>query len=412
MAQSTGVNINRLEGGLGRRSDNTDNYAALIVPMPLASLNLEAKTAVKLLQVEDAIAIGLDESFDANNKVLAYHHISEVFRLDPNATLFLIGLEKGAEGLLVKECIADILPTIRANKEIKGFAFAGFNDTLTTLETDIETIQIELAEALFAESRFVDFVLLEGKSPVKINPTNALDFRTKNAKQCSIVIAQDPFIASQDEAYKNYAAIGSALGMLSVRKVNENLGSVDIVNKPNFAKGQLDYPLTNSQKDLWLTSYLSDGTLTESLSKVDLKSLDTKGYIYTTSYEGYSGIYFNNSSTAILKTSDYAYIENNRVWNKAARIIRQTLIPRIKSNFQKDPLTGFIKDSTVAYWISLVNKALEQMQKDEEISGFDFYINPKQYVSDESPIKAKAQVVSNGIVHEFDIDLGLTNEIA
>ncbi len=200
--------------------------------------------------------------------------------------------------------------------------------------------------------------------------------------------------------------------MLSVRKVNENLGSVDIVNKPNFAKGQLDYPLTNSQKDLWLTSYLSDGTLTESLSKVDLKSLDTKGYIYTTSYEGYSGIYFNNSSTAILKTSDYAYIENNRVWNKAARIIRQTLILRIKSNFQKDPLTGFIKDSTVAYWISLVNKALEQMQKDEEISGFDFYINPKQYVSDESPIKAKAQVVSNGIVHEFDIDLGLTNEIA
>ena len=68
MAQSTGVNINRLEGGLGRRSDNTDNYAALIVPMPLASLNLEAKTAVKLLQVEDAIAIGLDESFERFNR--------------------------------------------------------------------------------------------------------------------------------------------------------------------------------------------------------------------------------------------------------------------------------------------------------------------------------------------------------
>ena len=412
MAQNTGVNINRLEGGLGRRADNTDNYFALTMALPLSGLNLQANVATKLLQPEDAIALGIDASFDANSKVLAYHHISEIFRLDPNATIFFIGVEKGESGKLVKNVIADILPTIRVNKEIKGFAFSGFNDTLTTLATDIELIQTQLADALFAESRFVDFVLLEGKSPTAIVPTTAADFRAKNAPQCSVVIAQDKYIADQDVAYKNYAAIGSALGMLSIRRINENLGSVDVVAKPNFAKGQLDYPLTNSVKNLWLSSYMSDGVLTESLSKTDLDTLTAKGYIYAVSYEGYAGIYFSGSSTAIERQSDYAYIENNRVWNKAARAIRQTLIPRIKSTFKKDPLTGYIKQSTVAHWVTLVNRALEQMQKDDEISGFDFYIDPKQYVDDQNPVKAKAQIVMDGIVHEYDIDLGLTNQLS
>lgn len=156
---------------------------------------------------------------------------------------------------------------------------------------------------------------------------------------------------------------------------------------------------------------MSDGVLTETLSKVSLDTLDSKGYIYAVTYEGYSGVYFSSSPTAIERQSDYAFIENNRVWNKAARIIRNTLIPRIKSTFKKDPVTGYVKQSTVAYWTSLVNAALEQMMKADEISGYDFYINPKQYVDDQNPIVAKAQIVMDGIVHEFDIDLGLTNQL-
>lgn len=139
--------------------------------------------------------------------------------------------------------------------------------------------------------------------------------------------------------------------------------------------------------------------------------MNDKGYIYAASYEGYAGVYFQNSPTATAKTSDYAYIENNRVWNKAARIIRQALIPVVKGTVKKDPQTGFIRSTTISYWEGLVNKALENMIIDDEISGFDFYINPKQIVNDESPVTGKAQIVADGIVHEFEIDLGLTNQI-
>lgn len=410
MAQLQGVNINRLEGGLGRRSDNTDSVFALVSCMPLNSLNLNENEAVILLQLSDAEAMGVDPAYDANNSLLAHHHLSEIFRLAPDATVFLIGVEPEQEDTLVKDSIAGILPTIRANKDIKGIGFVGFDDDLTSIATDIEDIQTNLVDALAAENRFIDFVILEGKTDSDIVPNTVADLRAKNAPQVSVVIAQDPFIREMGESdYDDYAAVGSALGMLAARRVNENIGSVDIKRKPRLKRGRADYPLTEGR--YWLSALLSSGQDAESFSKADLKALNDKGYIYAASYEGYAGVYFQNSPTAIAKASDYAYIENNRVWNKAARIIRQALIPVVKGTVKKDPQTGFIRSTTISYWEGLVNKALENMIIDDEISGFDFYINPKQIVNDESPVTGKAQIVADGIVHEFEIDLGLTNQI-
>lgn len=412
MARLAGVNINRLNGGLGRRAASNDSVFALVSCMPLTALNLEEHEAVQLHQLSDAEALGIDPAYDANKEVLAHHHISEVFRLAPDTTLFVIGVEPEGEGdTLVKDIIDDILPTIRLNKEIKGIGFVGFDDSITSIANDIEDIQSDLVGELAEENRFIDFVLLEGKTDSEITSDGLPDLRAKNAPQCSVVIAQDEFIRDMgDGDYDEYAAVGSALGMIAVRAVNENIGSVNIKNKPRSKKGMADYPLTWGS--LWLTALLSSGEEAESYSKGDLDQMNDKGYIYAIGYEGYAGIYFRNSPTATDITSDYAYIENNRVWNKAARLIRQALIPVVKSTVKKDPQTGFIRGTTISYWESLVNNALEAMVGDDEISGFEFYIDPKQIVNDESPVVGKALIVADGIVHEFDIDLGLTNQIS
>ncbi|UGU15211.1 DUF2586 domain-containing protein [Sinomicrobium kalidii] len=410
MAQLSGVIINRLEGGLGRRTANTDGVFALVSAMPLASLNLEAHTAIKLIQVKDAEALGITPAYDANNGVLVHHQLSELFRLAPDVIVYLVGTEVGQT---VSGVIEDILPTIRRNKDIKGLGFIGFDDTLDTLPAALEGIQASLVDELAAENRYIDLVLLEGKGGAEaIDPTNIPSLRELAAPQCSVVIAQDPEIAAIDEAYGNYAAVGAALGMLAVRRVNENLGSVNIQSKPRNRKGEQDYTLTDSAQNLWLSTALSDGTPTESLTKTDLKALNDKGYIYTASYEGYAGVFFSNSPTATTPDSDYAYIENNRVWNKAARLIRTTLIPEVRGVVKKDPQTGFIRSTTVSRWTGLLNAALERMEADDEISGFEVYIDPEQVVNDEAPVQVKAKIVADGIVHEFEIDLGLTNDIS
>ncbi|MFD2566080.1 DUF2586 family protein [Pseudotenacibaculum haliotis] len=409
MAQLKGVGVNKLDGGLGRRNPSTDNVVALVAAMPVVGLGVNLNEATELLQISDAETLGIDAAYDANNTVLVYHHISEIFRLSPDATVYLIPT---ATGVSVSDILADILPTIRANQDIKGFGFVGFNDTLNDMATKVEAVQTGLVNVLLSENRYVDFALLEGKgSGVNIAANTIADLREKNAPQVSVVIAQDPNIASIDAAYNNYAAVGSVLGMISVRSVNENIGSVNIKNKPFIKRGAPDYSLTDSVLDIWLDANLSDGNLAQSLSRTDLKTLTNKAYIYASSFEGYGGIFLSNSPTAIEKSSDYGFIENNRTWNKAARVVRQALIPEVKGVVKKDPQTGFIKSTSISRWEGLLNSSMEQMIIDDEISGFDIYIDPKQYVDQETALKVKVQVVKDDIVHEFEVDLGYTKQI-
>lgn len=417
MAQLTGVSVNRLEGGLGRRSPTADNVVALVASMPLVGLELAYGRAEKLLQLRDAQRLGVSAAFDAAHSLLIHHHLSELFRLSPDATCYLIPV---ACPLSAASAVEKLLPIVRTQKDIKGLGFVGFKDTLPHMGGLAEKLQATFIDLLCSENRYIDFVLLEGKGPLQrkegksnkaLIPSTMPDLRTQKAPQVSVIIAQDPFIACQNPAYSNYAAVGSALGMLCVRKVHENLGSVNIQDKPVGKKGTQDYPLTDTEKNRWLQAALSDGTKIGGLSKKDLKILADKAYLYAASYEGYAGVFFNSAATCVEKTSDFAFIENNRTWNKMARLVRARLIPEVKGVVKKDAQTGFIKSTTLSRWQGLLNKALEQMVIDEEINGFQVYIDPRQYTDEDTPLKVSIQGVKGGVVHEFEVDLGYTRKL-
>jgi hypothetical protein len=169
--------------------------------------------------------------------------------------------------------------------------------------------------------------------------------------------------------------------------------------------------LTDSNLALWLDPQLTGGTKISTLTKAQIEELQDKGYIFAASYEGYPGVFFTGSKTCISVASDYAYIENNRVWNKGARALRTALLPEVKGIVKKDPATGFIRSTTVSRWTGIANKALEQMVGNDDISGFDVFIDPSQIVNSTDAVKVKASIVADGIVHEFEVALGLTNSI-
>jgi len=405
-----GVNINRLQGGLGRQAANTDSVLALAVVADFSGTDLTVGTPVKLIQPEDAEAYGIDEAFDANESSLAHYHITEFFRLAPEGTLYLIPL---SDTDTVATMHTALVPILKANQDIKGLGVVGTASVISELEDLVEGVQTNLVDALFAGHRYLDFVLLEGNGDEE-EPFATIaaypDFRAKNAPQVSVVIAQDPAIAETDEAYSGHAGVGSVLGMIAVRKVNENAGSVNIQNKPDGAKGTADYPLTGNGR--WESAQLSTGKPISELSYADYKALADKGYIVAGAYSGYAGIFLNGSATCVNIASDYAYIENNRVWNKAARGIRKALLPEVKGVVKKDPQTGFIKSTTISRWEGIAGKPLDQMLADGEISGYDIYINPQQSLSNDESLKVKARVVKDDIVHEFDVDLGLAKNLS
>lgn len=407
MGNFTGVLINKVTGGLVRDTDTSDRVILLVVGGSEIG-KVEYYKPEEMNDITDLEALGWDASIDLENKELVYYHTSEVFRLSPERSMWLMVVPKSEKvsALVSKDEFINAIRGINGVNTI-GICSLAADETITVAVQEAQKMVNKLRE----DHLYLDAVLIEGLGKYITTTADATDLRQLEAENIAVIIAQDPAQAGKDEAYKGHAAIGSALGMLSVRYVHENMGSVDIESHPRTAKGTKDYPLTSKLNGLWLDASLSNGKPFSQLSVSEQKKLKDKAYNFVGSFQGYAGFFFSNSCTCTDATSDYAYIEYNAVWNKAARIIRNTLLPRVRSKVKADPTTGYISPITISSWEVLVNSALESMIAVDDIADFDIYINPKQMAVSDKPFSIKVSLVADGIVHEFEIDLGFTNKI-
>lgn len=401
-----GVNINKGQGNLGRRNPSGDSIMALIMPVVEIADKLEYNNAYELLQLSDAEAMGINEAYDANNEIPLHLRISEFFRIAPDGKLFLLAVDDEVTGN-----DADVKAMIKANPSIKYIAFdlpATDIDDLTGAK--IAAVQQMVAD-LAAEKIYIDGVILDGKGFATATAIAAYpDLRTEAAPNVQVCIAKDPIVDTLTGVTYKGAAIGAALGAVAVRKVNENMGSVDIINKPDARKGEENYSLTSVADSRFLTATLTDGTSVSSLSQADQSALTAKGYIFAGSFPAYGGIFFNGDPTCVELASDYAYGNNNRVWNKAARGIYLAGIPSVRGVLKKNE-DGTLRPTTITALKTKLEVPLNAMLSDEEISGFDTYIDPSQTPDDETPLVVKVRILKDGILHEMTIDLGLTNTL-
>ena len=401
-----GVTVNKLNGGLGRTNPSDDNVFMLIYQAAIAVPGITAGVSTLLTSIEDLEALGVDASYDDNNNELLYYSIREYFRLAPEAILHLVIIVNSSRTTHAN-LLTVALPAINQSEKVKGIGIMAMKDGPANVAPEaVQTVINDLAIG----HRLIDFIILDGYGDPTYDINSLPDMRALNAPNVSVVISQDPLIATSKSEYAAYADIGAALGMLSIRQINENLGSVNVINKPGLRKGDPDYSLT--WNDRWLGSNLSNGIDVATLTKQQKNLINSKGYIFAGSYAGYGGVFFNGSPTCVEYSSDYAYIENNRVWNKAARLIRNTMLPEVKGIVKKDPKTGYIKSTTIGRWMGMINAALGSMVAANELSGFDAYINPNQLLSESSPLLIKARLVIDDIIHEISVDLGLSKSVA
>jgi hypothetical protein len=355
--------------------------------------------------VDNAESVGITPSYDDTNSILAHHHIDEFFRVSPNGNLFVV---------LDDDTLttAEIKAIIKANPTIKNVGVVR-NAALAPVDMAVYVAGYQtMVSELRAENRNISTVLVEGGIFDNTWLISAYpDARGYNAGNVAIVIGQDPIIRALKANYETYAAVGTALGAISVRGVHENIGSVDIEQKPSAYKGNANYQLTDVARQRWMGALLQDGKVFSALSQTEIAALNEKGYIYVGNYNGYDGFYFSDSHTCIASSSDYSRIENNRVWDKGADLARKALLPRVKANLLKDPVTGFIREIEAKELEVLAENAIDQMTAAGEISGRSVYIDPKQDISNDTPLNIKGQLVFNNIIHEMSFDLGLTNKL-
>lgn len=155
----------------------------------------------------------------------------------------------------------------------------------------------------------------------------------------------------------------------------------------------------------------SDGTLVRTVDKAWIEKLDRARYNFLTPIVGVAGSYWNDSSNMDAATSDYNAIELVRTMDKAVRGVRTYLTPELGGNVYIDPESGKLQPYTVEHLETTANKALEDMEKAGELSGFRVEIDAEQDVLSNSSIEVVIKNVPVGVVRKFKIRIGYVKSL-
>ncbi len=408
--------IEKLDGALGAKAPNTDNILGLCLGGVVTAGYPTLGTVVKLIQATDADALGFTAATDVSNKVLIRHHIDEFFRTNPNGVLWINVVAQGTTLTAmcdkannhVKKIVTESLKTVKNIGVVLNPA-TGYTPTLTTgLDGDVITAITkaqQLVEDFATQNVFIENILIEGR---QVNGTLSAikDLRTMASPNVQVTILQDPAIALLDALFAKYAAVGTVLGNIGVRRCEEDLGAQQIRNNPR--KDVDSFPISNVADSCYLKVAISSGAETKTLTAPEVALLKTNGYIFGDYYPETEGVFLSGSPTCTLLSSDYAYSTNVRVWCKAARIAVKKLTPKINSLVEIDA-AGKIKSTTVTAWQLDVNNqktGVATMVVDEHCTATKVFINPNQDVYGTGKVIAGVSVKPYGYAREITGQVG------
>lgn len=377
------LTLTRGSGGLGRREPSDDMVSGLIANGVAVVGGAQLSTVYRLQSPDDAKSILIDADYDADNDVLVWEHISEFFRINPSGTLYIMLVAQAVTfaAMLDKTEAGNAKKLlIEAEGKIRRLG-AAYNPTVAVTDTAAALAAIlkanELAEDEWIRHRSVH-IIVEMKG---VDGTAPDDLRAQNSENVTPVTGQAYSVANGDIAGADtYAAVGTLLGARSFANVN---WSQMWVEQFNMYGGSLTVPSVG-------------GVLMTSLTEGQIEALDDAGHNLFRTHEGTAGLYWNDSNTATAITSDYATTENNEVINKAARLIRSKILPRLGAPIKVDKDTGQIALPVLIDLETKALAALAPMEKREEISAADVYIDPSQNVLSTSEIVVKWEVTPTG----------------
>lgn len=386
-----GVKFTRENGGLARSLQGTDPISGLIV------YGESTHGKALLLSVEELEVLGITPQ---NSPVLHYH-VSEFFRISEGAKLYLQSVASSDGNFTEIKILQNF-----AEGNIKQLAICDFKTPISELAIHVAKLN-QLAGDLAKNNTPLQVIY-----SAKITSEDMLslpNLHTLNAERVSVTIAQDStgYGGYLSTIMPSIGATGTLLGAIAKAKVHE---SVAWVEKQNLISTAYPKALTaDIQKNAeWDGIGFCDGSQINNYSPQQLQSLQEKGYLFCGKYAGRTGTFFNESFTATILESDFAYIENNRVIDKAQREVARVLLPKISGPAYIDPDTGYIEASTVAGLEALCDASLDEMKRQGEISGYSVAIDPTQRLLTSSKLEVILKIVPVGTMRQIEVKIGLT----
>jgi Protein of unknown function (DUF2586) len=309
-----------------------------------------------MTQVESA---GITQS-DPLTAVIWYHCV-RFFDFAPGATLYVMVTQSPGNTDYVRYCQTQVNGVLRR---------VGVHDNRTAY-ADMTTSGIlqNLSDQtlnLAAENRpcFVVYACdMYGYTGA------AVDLRPLNLPYLTVSAAQDG-AATGAEMYaslnQSIGCIGAAIGCMAARKVNESIGWVEKFNLSRGAGLEFDVPA------------IANGVLVHD-DETQWADYEQTRHLMMCKYTGINGTYFRSDPNCTYHhLTDLFSISRGETIQKVQRLVNAALLPAVNSPMTKDPSTGFIAPTSVAYLEELAASQLKINMTDRgELSGVKVSINPE-----------------------------------
>jgi len=325
----------------------------------------------------------------ASKLAIWHYHIAEFFRMQPKGVLYV-----GFYAVPSTYNFTDIttMQSFASGKIRQIGVFLG-SECHAFTSGDLTAIQAEIVandDANYQPLSALYAADLAGTSDL----TTLTDLNTLTANKVSAILGQDGSGLGQylwKGTGKSITCLGAVLGATAFAAVSD---SIAWVAKFNFSNG--------SECD---TPAFANGDLVSAKAQSYLTQLDTMRYIYLLKFVGSAGTYVNDSHTATISTSDYAYIENNRTIDKAIRGIYASELPALSSPIVLNA-DGTLTNTSLAYFTSLAEVNLNQMVRDSELSAFLVTIDPTQNVLSTSKLIIAVELLPVGVARKIQVNIG------
>lgn len=326
----------------------------------------------------------------ASKLAVFHYHISEYFRMQPKGQLY-VGIYAVPSTYTFEE-ISTMQQSPLVNGNIRQIGvFAG---DLTYSAAQTTTIQ-SVCNTLDALK--MPLSVIYGANILAATDISTLaDLGTFTNNKVSVVIGQD----NSGKGASLYAAtgksittLGNTLGCTALAAVNEDIAWVDKFNLSNGI-------------ELESVVFCNGAEMTVGLQN----ALHLNRYVFCRKFPNLAGTYYNDNRCAISKSSDYAYINDNRVIDKAIRGVDQALLPSLNS-----PLLlkadGTLENSTIAYLESQAVVVTNDMVRNAEASAISVTIDPNQSVLTTSEIIVTINIVPIGVARNIVVNIGYKTSI-
>lgn len=387
------VKIERTNGNIPRSLAGEDHISGLLFyssKLPSGFAETDRIKAISSIETAEKLGITSDADADWDIRVL-YYQLRSIFNRNPAISLY-VGIYK-----------PNGTPTFSEIKTMQNYTGGKLRQIgVWDGATALDAANLIALQAIRTTLEAQDKPLSIGYAP-KIAAVSGLptDLAGANKSGVSVIIGQDGAGTAADlykdaknaAAKSSVTAIGEWLGIVSAAAVHESIAWVE-----KFPTG------------IALPAF-GDGTLLRDLDTAVIESLDAARYIFFVEYSGLAGAYFNDSHTMDDATSDYAYIESVRTMDKACRNVRTYVLPKLGRPMKVDASTGKLEAYVVEDLQLTAGKALEDMEKAGELSGYVVEIDPDQNILSTSCVEMVIKQVGVGVMRKLNIKIGYTTSV-